>query len=370
MPSADSAPAAVARALLGSALRVRGGEHVAILAWTHSLPWASACVTEARRLGARPFLVLEDEAAFWQSVDLGPSPVRWSGPSRPMVAAIARADALVYFPGPADRPRLQALPPEKRGALRGTADDEWLTRTRRAGVRAVRCLLGYVSDPQADRWSVPVAMWRSQLIRGITEVDYGALGRDAQRVAGLLRTGRSLRLMAANGTDLSLRLRGRTPWVDDGRIDRDDRRHGRTLSTAPAGSVVVAIEEGSAAGTVVANRPSFLSSGRVAGAQWEVEGGRLRNYWYTEGATTFEAEFAAAPRGRDTVALCSVGLNPAIAPGVPQAEDEEAGAVTLAIGGNTLYGGRHRCRYLSWITVGEATVTVDGHPLADRGKIL
>ncbi len=36
----------------------------------------------------------------------------------------------------------------------------------------MRCLLGYVSDAQAERWSVPAAMWRSQLIRGITEVDY------------------------------------------------------------------------------------------------------------------------------------------------------------------------------------------------------
>jgi len=370
MPSAESGPVAVARALVGSALGVRRGEHVAILTWNHGLPWASACVTEARRLGARPFLVLEDEEAFWRSVELAPSPPRWSGLSRPMLAAIARSDALLYFPGPADRPRLHALPPQTLLALRGSADDDWLARTRRAGNRAVRCLLGYVSDPQAERWSVPAAMWRSQLIRGITGVDYAALGRDAARVARLLRTGRSLRLMAGNGTDLTVRLRGRTPWIDDGRIDRDDRRHGRTLSAAPAGSVVVAVEEGSAEGTLVSNRPSFLPSGRVAGAQWEVERGRLRNYWYTEGAPTFEAEFAAAPRGREVVGLVSVGLNPAIAPGVPQAEDVEAGAVTVAIGGNTLYGGRHRCRYLSWITLGEATVTVDGHALADRGKIL
>ena len=369
MPTSEASPPAVARALLGSALALRRGEHLAVLTWNHTLPWAAACVAEARRLGARPFLVLEDEAAFWHSVELATSPARWSALSPPVLAAIARADALVYFPGPADRPRLRALPPPTRSALLGS-DEEWLRRTQRSGLRAVRCLLGYVSAAQAERWSVPEAMWRSQLIRAITEVDYADLAADAKRTAQLLRRGRALRVMAANGTDLSLRLRGRTPWPDDGRIDADDRRHGRTLSASPAGSVVVAIEEGSAEGTVVSNRPSFLGSGRVAGAQWEVERGRLRNYWYTEGADTFEAEFAAAPRGRDVVALFALGLNAALAPGVPQAEDEEAGTVTLAIGGNTFYGGRHRCRYLSWITVGEATVTVDGHPLADRGKVL
>lgn len=369
MSASEASPPAVARALLGSALAVRRGEHVAVVTWNHTLPWAAACVTEARRRGARPFLVLEDEAAFWRSLDLSRSPAGWSGLSAPVAAAIERADALVYFPGPADRPRLRSLPPQQLAPFLG-ADDEWQRRTRRAGIRGVRCLLGFASDAQSERWSVPGAMWRSQLIRATTDVDYPELARDAKRAALLLGKGRALRLTAANGTDLTLRLRGRTPWVDDGMVDADDRRHGRTLATSPPGSVVVAVEEGSAEGTVIGNRPSFLASGRVEGAQWEVEQGRLRNYWYTEGADTFEAEFASAPRGREVVALVGVGLNPVLAPGVPQAEDEEAGAVTLAVGGNTLYGGRNRCHYLSWVTVGEATVSVDGHPLADRGKVL
>ena len=204
----------------------------------------------------------------------------------------------------------------------------------------------------------------------ITDVDYGALRRDGRRAARLLLEGRELRLTAANGTDLKLRLRGRMPWVDDGSVDADDRRRGRVMSAAPAGSVVVAVDETSAEGMAVANRPSYLSPGRVEGGQWEVQGGRLRNYWYTEGGEAFETEFARAPRGRETVALFALGLNSALPPGVPQAEDQEAGTVTLAVGGNTLYGGRNRCRFLSWITIGEATVAVDGAPLCDRGKVL
>jgi leucyl aminopeptidase (aminopeptidase T) len=369
MPSGEASPLAVARALLESALSVKRGEHVAILSWNHTLPWATACVTEARRLGARPFLVLEDEAAFWQSFDLATATARWAGVPAPVAAAVARADALVYFPGPADRPRFRALPPPLLEPFLG-ADSEWLRRTRRAGRRGVRCLLGYASDAQAERWSVPGAMWRSQLIRGMTEVDHGELSRDAKRSALCLSRGRSLRLTASNGTDLTLRLRCRTPWIDDGVVDAADRRRGRNMATSPAGLVMVSIDERSAEGTVVANRPSYLSSGRVAGGQWEVEKGRLRNYWYAEGSDTFEAEFAEAPRGRETVSLFGLGLNSALAPGVPQAEDLEAGTVTLAIGGNTLYGGKNRCRYLSWITVGEAAVAVDGQPLTDRGKVL
>jgi len=365
----EATPPAVARALIGSALGVRRGEHVVVVSWNHTLPWATACITEARRLGAPALLLLEDEPTFWRSLE-GASPARrWAGLSPPVRAALAHADALVYFPGPADRPRLHALPAHLLAPFVG-ADDEWLSAARRTRLRAVRCLLGYASDAQADHWGVPGAMWRSQLIRGITDVDYGALRKDGRRAADLLAKGRELHLAAANGTDLTLRLRGRVPWIDDGSVDAEDRRRGRWVSAAPAGSVVVAVEEGSAEGMAIANRPSFLSPGRVDGGQWEVAEGKLRNYWYTEGGEAFETEFARAPRGRETVGLFALGLNPALPAGVPQAEDQEAGTVTLAIGGNTLYGGRNRCRFLSWITIGEATVAVDGAPLCDRGKVL
>ncbi len=369
MPGDEASPPAVARALLGDALHVRKDEEVLVVGWNHTLAWASACVAEARRRGGRPTLLLEDESAFWKSFDLAPQAARWSGLPAPVRAAIDRSDVLVYFPGPADRPRLHALPATQSTPFLGR-DDAWLSAARAAHLRGVRCLLGYASDAQAEHWSVPGATWRSQLIRGITDVDYAGLARDGRRAARLLATGREVRVTAGNGTDVSFRLRRRRPWVDDGSVDRADVQRGQNLSAAPAGSVVVAIDEGSAAGSAIANRPSFLSPGRVEGGQWEIEAGKLRNYWYTAGGDVFEAEFVHAPRGRETVALFALGLNSALAPGVPQAEDQEAGTVTLAVGGNSLYGGRNRCRFLSWITIGEATVAVDGVPLCDRGKIL
>ena len=366
---AGGTPAHVARAIAGPALALRRGEHLVIDTWSHTLPWATALVEEARRIGARPLLLLEDEGAFWRSLEAGRGPRPWAGIPTPVRAAVRRADALVHFPGPADRPRLRALPPELLGPFAGR-EDQWFRLVRTTGRRGVRCLLGYASDDQAEHWGVPGAFWRSRLIRGIADVDYPAMALDGARVADLLRRGRAVRLSAPNGTDLTFGLRGRRPWVDDGVVDAQDRRQGRAVASSPGGSVVVAIGEGTARGTIVANRPSYLAGGRVEEGQWEVEAGRLRNYWYPDGGASFEAEFAAAPRGRDVVALVAIGLNPTIGAGVPQAEDLEAGTVTVAVGGNSLYGGRNRCRFLAWITIAEATVAVDGEPLCDRGKLL
>jgi leucyl aminopeptidase (aminopeptidase T) len=369
MPAEDASPPAVARALVGSGLALRRGENLLIVTWSHTLAWAAACVAEARRVGARPVLLLEDEGAFWKSLDLAPSTKNWSGITAPVRAALREADALVYFPGPADRPRLHTLPANLLGPFLGT-DSDWLRLAQRDRVRGLRCLLGYSSDAQAEHWGVRAALWRSQLIRAITEVDYDRMRARAARVAQLLEHGRELRVTAANGTDVRLRLRGRAAWVDDAMTDAGDVRRGRNLTASPGGCVIAAVDERTAEGTAVASRPSFLTSGRVEGGQWEIGRGKLREYWYAEGSERFEREFAASPRGGDVVSLFAIGLNPQLAPGVPQAEDQEEGTVTLAIGGNSLYGGRNVCRYLSWITIGEATVAVDGAPLADRGQIL
>ena len=369
MRSEDTTPAAVARVLVNDALQAKRGEQVVIETWNHTLVWAAACVAEARRVGAHPLMFLEDEGAFWRSLDLAPSIPRWSRMGEHESAALRRSDAYLYFPGPADRPRLHQLSPAQLSPLL-RADDAWTTQLRRAGTRALRCMLGYSSDQQADRWGVPGAMWRSQLLRGIAETDYRQVRRDAERLAQRLQHGRELRITASNGTDLTLRLKGRPAWIDDGIVDSQDLRAGRNIATAPPGAVVVAIDERSADGTAIASRPSYLSEGRADGGQWEIQAGRLLQYWYTDGAGAFEAEFGRAPRGREVVSLFSIGLNAHLPAGVPQAEDNEAGAVTLALGGNTLYGGSNRCSFLSWIVIGEATVAIDGKALCDRGSIL
>jgi leucyl aminopeptidase (aminopeptidase T) len=369
MASGAASPPAVARALVDSALALRKNEHLVVLSWNHTLPWASAVVAEARRIGAHPVLVLEDETAFWRALDHARSTTGWSVLPRTARAALRQADALLYFPGPADRPRLRGLPSDLLAPLLGH-DELWLAPRSRDGPRRVRCLLGYASDATAEAWGVPGAMWRSQLLRGISEADYPRIAEAGRRAERLLSRGRELRVTGDDGTDVRLRLRHRPAWVDDGRVDPNDRRLGRIVATSPPGLVAVAVDERSAVGTAVATRPSFLSTGRVAGGQWEIEGGRLRNYWYSDGGEAFEAEFAAAPRGRETVGLFALGLNGALAAGVPHAEDEEEGTVTLAIGGNSVYGGANRCRYLSWIAIGGATVAVDGVPLCDRGQLL
>jgi leucyl aminopeptidase (aminopeptidase T) len=369
MATDGTSTTALARSLITGALRVRAGENVVIETWNHTLDYARACVVEARRIGARPILWFEDEPAYWRSIEETPAVKGWAKPGEHEWAALAKTHAYVFFPGPADRPRLNQQPPKRAEELLAYNAD-WYRRAKRARLRGVRSVLGYASDAQAERWGVSGVAWRDQLLRAATQADLDAIHADAKRAAQKLKAGSMLRITASNGTDLSLKLRHRTPWVDDGSVTSEDLAIGANMTVSPPGTVLVAVDEKSADGIAIANRPSYLRPGRVEGGQWEAKAGKVSNIWYTEGQSEFDAAFQAAPKGKDVLSIFSIGLNPALDPGVPQVEDQEAGAVTLGIGGNTAYGGTNKCPFLSWIVIGEATVAVDGKPLCDRGKLL
>ena len=365
----ESLPALLAQRYLGTALRVRRGENVLIETWNHTLPYAAACVLEARRLGAHPMLVLEDATAWFRALDTLPTPARWTRMGGHEWAANAKTQAYVFFPGPADRPRLLGLPDAVRGSL-FPENSLWYSRAEKHRIRMLRSVLGYASDSQAARWGVNGPGWRNQLVQATLNADAPAIAADARRATPKLAKGKELRITASNGTDVRLRLRGRVPFVDDGIVDASDLAKGYNATVAPPGTIVVAVDERSAEGTAIANRPSFTGAGRLEAGQWEVRDGRLRNYWYSEGQDAFDTAYGKASAGKDVVSIFSLGLNPALAPGTPQVEDQEAGAVCLAVGGNRAYGGTNRTPFLSWIIIGEATVAVDGKPLCDRGKIL
>jgi aminopeptidase len=369
MAAAPSDPPAVARRLLGEAVGLKRGGSVVIETWNHTLPWATACVVEARRIGARPLLLLEDEAAYWRSLDVAPSIARWAKVGAPEWAALAHSDAYVFFPGPAEMPRLRAMPTPQYGLLTDY-NTEWYQRARKSRLRGVRCMLGYASDAQAALYGISPAEWRARLAEGIVAPNPTALRASGRRVAKKLAKGKLLRITASNGTDLTLRLRGRAPWVDDGSVDDEDLRLGHNMAVAPPGAVAVAVDERSAEGTAIANRPSYLGLGRLDGGQWEFKDGHLTGALYTEGQLAFDERFQKAPKGKELLSYLSIGLNDALGAGVPQVEDQEAGAVTLGIGGNASYGGSNRVPFFSWIVVGEATVAVDGAPLCDRGQVL
>ena len=65
----------VAKKVLVESLRIEKGETLTIETWNNGLPFARRLLVEARRLGAIPVMILEDEWAYVEGVRVAPKDV-------------------------------------------------------------------------------------------------------------------------------------------------------------------------------------------------------------------------------------------------------------------------------------------------------
>jgi leucyl aminopeptidase (aminopeptidase T) len=356
----------LAHVILAENLQLQKGESILIESWSHALPYVRAFVREARRLGARPTVLYEDEGAWWDAVSAGHTKgfARLSDAER---AAIKNTDVYVYFWGPEDRPRANGLPEDVQEAVTGF-NEEWYRIARKAGLRGCRMNLGNATVPQAKLFGLNAKKWQAQMVRA-GAVSARRMQSKGARVVKALKGGSELRLRHPNGTDLTLRLKGVTARVDSGLVgpERMKQPYGM-LANNPSGQVIVAIDRSKAQGTFVSNRSVFIGSDQYDGVRWTFEDGRLVSHSIGTGSERFEKQYAAAPKGRDRLSFLSIGLNRA-SKGLPPVEDTEEGSVLAGIGGNAGFGGGLRVPFQGFGLVGGGDVEIDGHPIVRAGRV-
>src|ERR1700731_3047092 len=89
----------VARKVVSETLRMKKGETLTIESWNNGLPFARRLVVEARRIGAIPLVIFEDESAYIEGVRVTPKDVLGSM-GRQEYGLLAGSNAYVFIPGP------------------------------------------------------------------------------------------------------------------------------------------------------------------------------------------------------------------------------------------------------------------------------
>jgi leucyl aminopeptidase (aminopeptidase T) len=345
---------ALARVVLDRYLAVRRGESVTIETWNHALPWARAFVVEARHRGAVPTLVLEDESAFFHSVELGGSATVKGTP------AGTRGGAYVYFGGPEEFPRLLGLPANDLESLIERHDRAWWEAARSHHIRAVRLAISDATLPAAARYGVDLAAWQAELLHA-SLVDPDHIARIARGFTRALGHAGSLRIRHPNGTDLELR-RGSSPLVVES--GRPDPASGGVWGRVPSGLLVVPLRAGVAEGVWESNRPAFDRFVRpplAVGGRFKFRAGRLTEFAFDHGGEPFAAFYARAGRGRERPAALTIGLNPAVSH-APEVLEFGAGTLGLLLGDSPYLRGTHRARFSYLAALAGADVEVDGRP--------
>ena len=339
----------VARKVLSETLRLKKGETLTIECWNNGLPFARRLVVEARRMGAIPVVVFEDESAYVEGVKVTPKDVLGSM-GKQEYGLLAGSDAYVFIPGPpigAYSPRLS-----REEVTDSTKyNRSWYEAAEKAKLRGARLPFGYVGKDYARLIGKrPEEVARHQLRAALA--DFSSISASGRAVGQALEDGAKATLLTP-GARLEFELKGDLE-VEDGVVDEGDVAGGYNMTYVPPGYVSKQVDPASANGAVALS-PSVTRLGLLKDARLEFEGGRLVR-WKSRGSPKVLAELAEAvqPEKR-ALSTVIVGLNPLMR--------YENGQDRMVSGGIGLGG------FGFMGTVRRGSISVAGKALVEKGKL-
>jgi leucyl aminopeptidase (aminopeptidase T) len=210
-------------------------------------------------------------------------------------------------------------------------------------------------------------------------IDYAALADRQRKLVDLLR-GRRIRLTDLQGTDLSFTVaRDAHFHLGNGDASREFiARHARPGSARdrevelPCGAVRT-VDVDDAEGRLLV--PDQLFEGRMVGTlRVEFQAGRIRRLASDHHAGVVAALWEQASGDRDVIGEFNLGTNPALRPlpDVPEIPyfGYGDGVVRISLGDNFESGGRYRSTFHHWLFLTDATVTADGRPIVEQGRLV
>jgi leucyl aminopeptidase (aminopeptidase T) len=241
------------------------------------------------------------------------------------------------------------------------------------GVRQVNLGNGLYPTPHnATLFGLPLPQLETMFWAAVA-VEPARLQATGDGIKARLSGGRELHLTHSNGTDLKMRVEGRSAFVSDGVISPEEAKAGGAACSVwlPAGEVYLAPLPGTAEGTVVVERQVYEGKD-IPGLTLTFKGGRLASMSARGGAfDALKAAYDAAGPGKDVFGGIDFGINPALKVGAGSRLQSfvPAGAITVWVGDNTWAGGANESSFGFTSFLSGTTVTVDGKPIVEKGVL-
>jgi len=337
----------VAGKVLRESLSVREGETVTIETWNTGVEFAKRTAVRARRMGALPLVLFEDEDAYVEGLRQTPSAcVGKMG--RHEYALLSETQAYVFIPGPVlgGSSRIS-----RRQVTTSTAyNPSWYKAAEKARLRGVRMTFGYVGEELAQI----LHRTRGRIVEHQLKGSLANFSRIRRRGLGLshrLRPGAKV-IVTAEEETLRFQL-GREDALDDGVVTRQDLATGGNMTNMPPGYYAREIVPSSLTGVIRVYAP-VPRVGSVADLRLEFRNGRLVSWESAADRRWLNRLVADTPKDRRRLAALVIGLNPALHAGYGQDRLME-GAVTFS----GMFQGTTRA----------ATVQVHGEPVVQESVL-
>ncbi len=301
----------VAEKVLRDSLRLKKGETVTVETWNTGQPFAARVGVQARKAGAVPLVIFEDEDSFVEGHRKGTKETAGQMGGHEY-ALLSRTDAYVFIPGPLLGGSSRLTRDEFAAATR--YNPSWYKAAKRARLRGARMLFGYVGPEMAKALRKPIdEIVEHQLQSAL--VDFRKVRANARNLSKLLKPG-SAATLNAEGEVLRFQI-GKESGLDDGVVSRAKLAAGENMVNVPPGYFGREIITGTMSGAVRLHAPVPRLQ-TVVDLRFEFENGKLTSWDCPKNQEWLDALVKATPRERRNFGAVVIGLNPGLRRGYAQ----------------------------------------------------
>jgi len=361
----------LAQRLVTQSAAVKEGENVLITGGVENMELMENIAVQVRKAGGFPLIsVGSDRLAKRMYTDV---PEKYDSQTDQFDMKLAGVVNAVIMLNRTTAEGLFADADPKRMAARARANEAIPEEYDKHGVRTVEVGNGlYPQDWLAARYGMSADDLAKTFWGGVN-VDYTDLQARGAQVSASLSSGSELHITDANGTDLKVKVQGRTYGVSDGIISAEDMKKGPSGRNVylPAGEVYTTPVPGTAEGKVVLKK-EFFNGQEINDLTLTFAAGRLTSITGSgPGFEKMKASYDAAGEGKDLFAVVDFGINPNVKlpAGSQIATWVPAGTVTVGVGNNVWAGGDNKAPYGYFVSLPGTTVTLDGKPVVEAGQL-
>jgi aminopeptidase len=361
----------LAERLVKQSAGVKEGEVVLVSGGAENMELLENIAVQVRKAGGFPLIAVgSDRLAKRMYTDV---PEKYDAQTDQLDLKLAGAvNAIIALNRTTDE-KLFADADPKRMAARAKANEGNQDAYIKHNVRTVEVGNGlYPQEWLAKRYEMTPEDLAKTFWGGVN-VDYTDLQARGAQVSAALAGGSEIHVTDSAGTDLKVKVQGRTYGVSDGIISAEDLKKGvaGTSVYLPAGEVYVTPVPGTAEGKVV-RALDYYQGQEINNLTLTFAAGKLTSITGSgPGFAKMKEAYDAAGEGKDLFAVVDFGINPnvklpansKIATWVP------AGTVTVGVGNNAWAGGDNKTAYGYFVSLAGTTVTLDGKPVVEAGQL-
>jgi len=363
--------ASVARRIVHDVLAVQPDETIQVNTDLSNPALVEELAVAIRKAGAFPHIVYGTTRMNRRILEETPE-THLSRTPEYQIKMLRVVDAMINLPG-LDGPQAFASLPEHRLALVRKAAAPVAERFQSSRTRSVSLgNNGVPSKSMAEFYGAPLKTLEDGFWKGI-DVAPAELRARGEKVREILDGARTVRLSAANGTSLEMKLVGRPVVLNAGDLSSDTdaavEREARQV-WLPAGEAYTSPLETSANGILRIDSANYRGI-KIQDLRLMFRDGRVVDIDAQKGAEALREALDLSGGDKDRIAVIDVGLNPnsRLIPGSTYRSYEMAGLVTVGIGGVTWAPTENRSDFAATFFLPGATLEADGRLIVKDGKL-